>query len=86
MWRKSKEDEAMVEYSDNEFVSEIPTKEEIREALKQMKYGKAPGADNTVPELILVDLDITVKLLYPLFKKIWETESMPLDWQKRPAG
>jgi hypothetical protein len=43
------EDEAMVEYSDDEFDSQIPSKEEIREALKQMKYGKAPGADNIVP-------------------------------------
>jgi hypothetical protein len=76
------EDEAMVEYSDDELYSEIPTKEEIREALKQTKYGKAPGAGNIVPELILVDPDITVELLHPLFKKICETESMPLDWRK----
>jgi hypothetical protein len=76
------EDEAMVEYSDDEFDSEIPTKEEIREALKQIKYGKAPGADKVVPELILVDPDITVELLHPLFRKMWETESMPLDWRK----
>jgi hypothetical protein len=76
------ENKAMVEYSDDEFDSEITTKEKIREALKQMKYGKAPGADTIVPELILVDPDNTVELLHPLFKKIWETECMPLDWRK----
>jgi hypothetical protein len=76
------DDEETVEYSDDEFDSEIPTKEEIREALKQMKYGKAPGADNIVPVLILVDPDISVELLHPLSKKIWETEMMPLDWRK----
>jgi hypothetical protein len=76
------EDEAMVEYSDNEFDSEIPTKEEIRKSLKQIKFSKALGADNIVPELIIVDPGSTVELLHPLFKKIWETESMPLDWRK----
>jgi hypothetical protein len=46
-----------------------PAKEEIKIA------GKAPGIDNIPPEILKVDLERSVKMLYPLFKNIRRKEN-----------
>ena len=51
--------------------TKVPTVIEIKKALKELRNGKAAGADNTTPEVMKVDLDITANMLRPLFEKTW---------------
>jgi hypothetical protein len=47
-----------------------------------MKSGKAPGLDNITPEVLKVDVETSIDLLYPMFVKIWMEEKLPADWKK----
>ena len=60
------------------------TRDEIRMAIRQLKSGKASGPNGiSCEELhIKADVETTVDMLYPLFKKIWEVEEVPLDWKE----
>ena len=49
-----------------------PTKQEIQEALKRLKTGKAAGPDNIPPEALKADLTTSTDVLHKLFSKIWE--------------
>lgn len=62
--------------------TEPPSRKEIKEAIRQMRNGKAPGVDNIAPELLTVDPDMTADLLHPLFTKIWSEEKMPKEWRE----
>jgi hypothetical protein len=70
--------------SENENETEVnlnlPTKTEIQLALTQLKNGKAAGLDIINPEVLKVDPEITVEMLYPLLKKIWK-EKIPEEWE-----
>ena len=57
-----------------------PTKTEIQLALTQLINRKAAGLDNINPEVLKVDPEITVEMLYPLLKKIWK-EKIPEEWE-----
>ena len=59
-----------------------PTKEEIRQAIKKLKSGKAPGPDDIPAEALKADVETTVELLHPLFQKIWEEEQVPTEWKE----
>jgi hypothetical protein len=59
-----------------------PTQAEIKIAVKQMKSRKAPGLDNITPEVLKVDVETSIDLLYPMFVKIWVEEKLPADWKK----
>ena len=61
-----------------------PTKEEILNAIKQLRNGngKAAGPDNIPAEALKVDIRTNVELLYPLFNKIWEEERVPTEWKE----
>ena len=47
--------------------------------MEELKREKAAGVDNIPPEVLKVDLDITAKMLHPLFEKIWNEGEMPND-------
>ncbi|VDP23714.1 unnamed protein product [Schistosoma margrebowiei] len=59
-----------------------PTKEEIRIAVRQIKNGKAAGPDNIPAEALKSDIEVTTNMLHLLFKKIWEEEQVPMDWNE----
>ena len=59
-----------------------PTKEEIRNAIRQLKKGKAAGPDNIPAEALTFDVETTVEMLYLLFEKIWEEEQVPSEWKE----
>lgn len=61
---------------------ECPTLEEIKDALKTLKNGKAPGKDNITAELLKVDLDTSARILYPLVQEIWINERSPTEWKR----
>lgn len=59
-----------------------PTKEEIYGAIRQLNNNKAAGPDGIPAEALKVDTEPSVEMLYPLFKKIWEEETVPHDWKE----
>ena len=61
---------------------DIPSREEIRKAIQQLKSGKATGPDNIPAEALKADVGITVSMLHPLFKRIWGDEEIPSDWKE----
>ena len=67
--------------SENENETEVnldpPTKTEIQLALKLLENGKASGLDNINPEVLKVDPEITVEMLYPLLRKIQKEVKIP---------
>ena len=59
----------------------MPTKEEIKAALKSLKSRKAPGPDGIPPEAFTADTDTATSVLHKLYVKIWEEEEIPEDWK-----
>ena len=64
------------------FNCDPPTKKEIYQAIEQSKSGKSAGPDSIPAEVLKTDIETSVELLYPLFKKIWEEEQVPSEWKK----
>ena len=58
------------------------TKQEIKEALKKLKNGKAAGEDNLPGELLKSDINQTTKVLHTLLNKIWESQTVPQEWKQ----
>ena len=47
-----------------------------------MKCGKAPGLDSIHAEMLQDDLDTAMSVLVALFRRIWDTNTIPCDWAK----
>ena len=61
---------------------ERPSKEEIVQAVKKLKSGKAARPDNILPVALKADPYTTAGILYNLLGKIWEEEEMPNECNK----
>ncbi|VDO97438.1 unnamed protein product, partial [Schistosoma mattheei] len=61
---------------------DLPTKEEVRMAIRQIKSVKAVGPDNKTAEAVKSNIEATTNMLYLLFKKICEEEQVPMDWKE----
>jgi endonuclease/exonuclease/phosphatase family metal-dependent hydrolase len=59
-----------------------PTIEEIRDIIKSMKNGKAPGTDAITVELIKNAGGKLERRIYNLIRKIWQSEQMPKEWEE----
>ena len=59
-----------------------PTEAEVRNAIKAMKSGKAPGIDSIHAEMLTADLSTATRVLTNLFDTIWDKEIIPSDWGK----
>ena len=58
----------------------IPTRAEIREAVKKLKNHKAPGYDELpAEELLRADIEQATEALSVRFEIIWEEEKIPCD-------
>ena len=58
------------------------TKLEIKNAIKDMKNGKAAGIDKITVEMMKADIDTAVYVLHDLLSLIWEEERISEDWCK----
>src|SRR5277367_4523890 len=56
--------------------------DEVREALKEMKGGKAAGVDNITPEMIKEGGEEMVGWMCKLFNKAFVERGVPEDWKK----
>ena len=63
-----------------DILTEPPSLEEIKLALKTLKNNKAAGPDNIPAEVLKADTEITAKSFLPLIHKIWNNEICPEDW------
>ncbi|XP_065322621.1 uncharacterized protein LOC135929823 [Gordionus sp. m RMFG-2023] len=55
-------------------------KSDIVGAIKGLKMHKAAGADGIFAELWKIEVDLSVSLLLPLFREIWNTGRFPDEW------
>ncbi|VDP72639.1 unnamed protein product [Schistosoma mattheei] len=58
------------------------TTRKIRMAIRQIKSGKAVGPDNIPTEALKSHIKVNTKMLHILFKKNWEGEQVPMDWEE----
>lgn len=83
--RTQPENPLIVENEEN-LIEEINTgvidREEIIKAMKKLKNGKSGGIDGITAEILKADMTTTVKYLEKLFKAIWNTETIPTEWNK----
>lgn len=59
------------------FNEDPPNVTEIKAAIKLLKDGKAPGADNISAELLKVDIEFSTNILKPIIEQVWEAETIP---------
>ncbi|KAI4901974.1 hypothetical protein NFI96_006075 [Prochilodus magdalenae] len=61
---------------------EAPTIQEIKRAVKDLRNGKASGADQITAEMLKADTEQTSKEMKRIFDLIWEKEKIPTQWTK----
>jgi hypothetical protein len=63
-----------------------PSKGEIKNAIKTLKYNMAPGPDNIPAETLKVDIETSAQIIYELVGKIWEVEEVPVHSETSEKG
>jgi hypothetical protein len=58
----------------------LPSKTEIKQAIKKLKTTKASSPDNIPPEALKANPDLTANILHKIYSDIWKNEEMPQDW------
>jgi len=58
-----------------------PTLEEVKNAIKTLKNGKAPGIDQIHAEMMKAEEHFTPRLLTDILQRIWESEEAPSVWK-----
>jgi hypothetical protein len=51
-------------------------------AIKQLKSGKVAGPDSISAKAQKAETKTMVKVLHPIFKKIWQEEQVPTEWKE----
>jgi hypothetical protein len=74
--------EADIATGDNETATDVPTLQELCQAIKRLKNRSAPGADVITAELLTSALPLTGKILHKLFCEMWQTGRVPVDWRE----
>ena len=57
-------------------------REEVEEAIKNMKAGKSPGCDNVTADEMQAVGRAGVDALFKLCEKVWRMERIPTDWSR----
>ena len=58
------------------------SKGEIANAIQNQKNGKAPGPDGISAEILKGDVNTSTQMLYAIYAKVWEEETIPEDWKE----
>src|SRR5215469_11643863 len=57
-------------------------REEVEQAIRDLKKKKAPGADQITAEMLQASGEAGVSLMKILCERIWQGEQIPDDWGK----
>jgi sorting nexin-29 len=68
--------------NNDEVEKEVPTKEEVKLAIKKLKNSRSPGSDNLNFELLKVDEPELTDKLHRVMSKVWTTEKIPTEWEE----
>lgn len=60
---------------------ELPSLEEVKQAVRQLKNNKSPGSDELVAELFKAAGEEFIQYLHNLTLKVWTEEEMPEEWR-----
>lgn len=74
------QEENREEYQCAEPYIEEPSKEEVEEAIKDLKNNKAAGEDMVVSEMLKGGGKICSERLHKIILKVWKEEKMPEEW------
>lgn len=70
----------------NDRIEEIavnePTLGEVKEAIKRLQNGKAPGINSITAELLKADLAFSAIKVHQLLGNIWANKKIPTSWKK----
>ena len=61
---------------------EPPTLAELKNTISRLPLGRTPGADGITAEMLKSTIDDSAIHLEKLFKRIWDSESVPLEWKE----
>ena len=64
------------------FIPDTITEQDVRQAITNLKTGKASGLDNICAEFLKYAANVVVPFLTKLFNKLYDTSYFPLDWCK----
>jgi len=67
---------------DPEVSVDAPTLDEVRAAIKKLKFGRAAGQDAIAPEMLKLAIDPTSRILHQLFASVWATGKVPCAWKE----
>ena len=70
----------------DEDISAPLSEEEIVTTISELRSGKAPGLDGISLEMLGLGGGETIHWLKSIFDTIWETESVPRDWQSQEGN
>jgi Reverse transcriptase (RNA-dependent DNA polymerase)/Endonuclease-reverse transcriptase len=74
-------DEDILDEKQEEMEEERITTEEVKDAVKQLKRGKAAGYDSITAEMLQNLGKAGLEFLTELYNKIWREETIPKDWE-----
>ena len=72
----AEEDIQITQYTHSEI-----TKDEIKEALRKTKSGKAPGHDQITPDMLKNMGEEALDILHRLINLIWNEKEIPAEWE-----
>lgn len=61
-------------------LSSRPSLDEVKQSIKRLNIGKAPGSDGILPELFVHGGDHLHSIMHSYICKIWSEDSVPDDW------
>ena len=72
----------MPQYNRSCFSRDCVSREEVKNALRKIKKGKAVGPDELPPEVWKCMGEMEIKFLTRLFNKLLVGERMPKEWRR----
>jgi hypothetical protein len=75
-------EKASEEHQDNQGGTNLPTADELEEAIGKLKNNKASRLGNINAELIKSGKSLLINILLKIIQKVWETETIPQEWEE----
>lgn len=67
--------------TEKSFLDEVPTLEEVLQAIKSLKSGKVGGSSGILPEMLIYSGKAMQERIHALVSCVWMGRSVPADWK-----